>query len=161
MFREEITTKEGIRLKICYPADDLLYAFRNAFRRRGISAILKPMGISAMLSFSWKKFQCLFISRHRTEDSRQIAEKTARLCLDKALKRLHDSETWSAAELRGYLRATATPWVDSALEKLLPSGHRSGSVAAEIKALSLSILEQLVLQKLHAQPVVLRTKSAA
>ena len=114
------------------------------------------------LLFSYKQLRCLLNSRDRAEDSRQIAEKTAHQCLDKAVKRLsRDCESWSAAQLRGYLRATAIPWIDSALEEILKQHHRAGGFPAQVRSLSLDILEELVVEKLRKQPVALSTESAA
>jgi hypothetical protein len=114
------------------------------------------------LPFSYKQLRCLLKSRDRAEDTRQIAAKTAHQCLDKVIKRLkRDCESWSAAQLRGYLRATAIPWIDSALEEILKQNHRMGGFATQVRSLSLDILEQQVVEKLQKQPAALSSKSAA
>ena len=114
------------------------------------------------LLFSYKQLRCLLNSRDSAEDTRQIAEKTAQQCLDKVVKRLcRDCESWSAAQLRGYLRATAIPWIDSALEESSKQNHRTGGFPAQVRSLSLDILEELVVQKLRKQPAALSAESAA
>ena len=114
------------------------------------------------LPFSYKQLRCLLNSRDSAEDTRQIAEKTAQQCLDKVVKRLcRDCESWSAAQLRGYLRATAIPWIDSALEEMLRKKHQTGGFVTQARSLSLDILEQLVAQKLQKQSIAHATESAA
>jgi hypothetical protein len=109
-----------------------------------------------------KQLRCLWFSRNHAEDSRKIAYKTAHQCLDKVLNRLNrDSHSWSASQLRGYLRATATPWIDLSLEKTLRQHARTGGEMAQVRSQSIDILEQMVEQKLAKQSAPLSTKSAA
>jgi hypothetical protein len=110
----------------------------------------------------FQRLRCLWLTSNRAKDSRQIAVNTAHQCLDKVLNRInYDTHSWSAAQLRGYLRATATPWIDLSLEKTLRQHARTGGEMAQVRSLSIDILEQMVEQKLAKQSAALSTKSAA
>lgn len=114
------------------------------------------------MSFSNKQLRRLLKSRDDTADPRQIAKKTAQQCLDKVVRRLkRDCESWSTAQLRGYLRATAMPWIDSTLEEISRKNHRTGGFVAQVRLLSLDILEQLVVQEFQQQSAALAAESAA
>ena len=114
------------------------------------------------LNLILKRIKYFFRPCKHAEDTLQIADKTAHQCLDKVINRLTcDNCSWSAAQLRGYLRATATPWIDLSLDDMLRQNHRTGGAMAQIRSLSIDILEQMVLQKLEKPSDAHSTKSAA
>jgi hypothetical protein len=110
----------------------------------------------------WKKLRRLFISGEFVVNCRPIAEKTANLCMDMIENRLNrDCVRWTSAQLRGYLRAVATPWIDLAIEEVIIQNRQTSGFSARVRSLALDILEQLVIQKLNERPIAPAMEAAA
>ncbi|MCC6125498.1 MAG: hypothetical protein IT426_11080 [Pirellulales bacterium] len=111
---------------------------------------------------AWKHLRRLFIFGDPAVNCRPIAAKAAQLCFDKIGNRLNRScVRGTSAQLRGYLRAIATPWIDLAIEEVIIQNHRTGGFASQVRSLALDILEQLVVQKLNERPIAHAMEAAA
>jgi hypothetical protein len=112
--------------------------------------------------FSFKRARDLLMSWRHAEDSRQIAAKIAHQCLDRAMHRLwRGDDSLSDSQLRGYLRATAAPWIDLAIEERSKQRTLTGGFAAQVRTLAFELLEQYVVQTVKPQPMTISRKSAA
>jgi hypothetical protein len=91
-----------------------------------------------------------------------FAVKSAKECVEKVWRRLtRTSETISTAQLRGYLRSTATPVIDATLEKLIPAQDRAGGVLEQVRTSALQLLEQMIVEKLQQSKATVSSQSAA
>jgi hypothetical protein len=152
-----------IRFKIFRQWHDLLYALGNAPLRSVCTVFLNPAGITPMsLSFIFEQFRSLWISHRQTEDSGRVADKIARQCLEKVVKRINlTSGPLAEGEIRGYLRAVATSTINEALEKISAERPLSKGCAAIVRSVAFDLLEQMVIEKLRNPSRVLASKSAA
>jgi hypothetical protein len=115
-----------------------------------------------MQSSIFTQLRRFFIFRNTDETYSQVAIEAAHRCLENVVKRLNrNGNSWSEAQLHGYLRAVAVPSIDSALVEISPQSHQTAKIHAKVKGLALDTLEQLVIEKLKKQRFVHITGAAA
>jgi hypothetical protein len=96
------------------------------------------------------------------EASNEIAAKTARKCLKRVVSRVdREGANWSSAQLRGYLRAISTPWIDGAIDDITAIRPRTEEFLSVVRIHTLNTLEQLVLQELKNRPFAHSLRAAA
>jgi hypothetical protein len=108
-----------------------------------------------------KRIRDRFVFWRHADDPRHIAAKVAHQCLGEIVRRIGaDGESWSDAQIRGYLRAIAAPRIDVALEER-GRNRLSAGLTEQARATALELLEQFVVQKVNYEPAIVLRKSAA
>jgi hypothetical protein len=114
-------------------------------------------------NFSLSRLYVSMTSRAALDDADCIAQITARKCLEKLTKseRKLMSFGWSMAQIRGYLRAVAAPWIDASLHEITVERPRTQKIFSLLKKHILDTMERLVLQELDQRAQSMTSKSVA